>query len=169
MAQALAQAPAQQTPASPADPIDQLEQNFDRGQQAKQTLGVAREGMDGLLALGENVTMKDLVKVGAKLVAEGLDPTAIASLLADAPQGNSLLLAEWIQQQDIELHQREAQLKFVNRSLGYQLGVAGMKMVARGASAAAGSLGGAEPSAVPTGSLPAAPLVAPNALGGSNA
>lgn len=139
---------------------DELEANYSKAMAAEQMLGVARSQLDKLAALGANVSMDDLVKSGAKLVAGGLDPTAVASMLADAPSGSSELLAEWVTQQDLMLHQREAQLKLATRDLKYHMGIAGMHMLAQGTAQSAGALG-------PQGAL-TAPSAPSSALGGPN-
>lgn len=124
----------------------EMEAAFEQAQEAARKLSIARSGMDKLTSMGENVSMKDLVKLGGKLVAGGLDSTSVASLLADAPQDNSSLLAEWVKQQDIQLHQREAELKLQTRDLRFHMGLTGMGMVSQGLSAQAGPMApGAQP------------------------
>lgn len=123
----------------------ELEQNYEQLKQAQQTLDVARAQMDKLAAKGDNVTIEDLVKVAGRLVARGLDPTAMASMLADAPQENNGLLAEWVKKQDVELTQREQHLKLVMRSTRFQLGMKGIGMVKAGMGMNALTGGGGAP------------------------
>jgi hypothetical protein len=120
--------------------LDEMETSFDQAQEAAKKLAIARAGMDKLTAMGENVSMKDLVKLGGKLVAAGLESLAVASMLADAPQENPKLLAEWIQKQDIDLHQREAQLKLQTRDLRFHMGLAGMGLISQGLASQGGGL-----------------------------
>lgn len=143
--------------ANMANDPDQLEAQFEQAQQAEAMLRIAREGLDGLVKKGDTVSMEDLVTVGGRLVANGLDSTQIASMLADAPQDNPQLLAEWIQQQDIELHQREAHLQLATRDLRYHMGMAGMGMIMQGASQTAGALAPSD-----EGPGPAAPTPSPS-------
>lgn len=135
---------------------DEMESNYDKAQAALNKLTIARTSMDKLTSMGENVSMGDLVKAGGRLVASGLDATSVAGLLADAgaeASDNPKLLAEWVKHQDIELHQREAQLKLATRDLAYHMGLTGVQMIAKGMGQMGGPLGasggGPDPSASP--------------------
>lgn len=146
---------------------DEMESNYEKAMQAEQKLSIARASMDKLSAMGENVSMQDLVKAGGRLVAAGLDATSVAGMLADAgamANDNPKLLAEWVQQQDVGLHQREAELKLSTRDLRYHMGLTGMQMITKGMGQMGGPMSvsgeGAHPQA-PT-SNPLLPQESPN-------
>lgn len=119
---------------------DEILAGYEKLQGAEQMLGLARESLDDLVGMGQNVTMEDLVVAAGKLVGAGLTPGAMAAMLADAPQDNPEMLAEWLAQRDVEITQREAQLKLALRVQRQRMGVAGLGMIEQAKGAAAGPL-----------------------------
>lgn len=109
--------------------MNETSAGYEKLLQAEKTLGIARAGLDKLASMGENLSMEDLVSEAGKIVAAGVSPGAMANMLADAPQDNSQLLAEWVKRQDMELTQREQQLKLALSVQRQRMGVEGMKMV----------------------------------------
>lgn len=107
-------------------PLEQLSSHYDKLTDAKKKLDIAREGMDGLVKMGDTVDIPAVVKVAGRLVAEGLDPAAMAALLAEMPEKPELLV-EWIQQHDQQLVQREEDLGKMQMVVRHQLGVEGLR------------------------------------------
>lgn len=74
--------------------------------EARSLADAIRSAMDGVVALGDNVTPEDVIKGAGSIVGKGGDPMQLASLLADMPQGGQALAA-WVQQHDQVLGQQE--------------------------------------------------------------
>lgn len=112
-------------PSGPS-PLTQLNSHYDKLGEAQAKLKVAREGMDALVAMGDSVGLPDVVKVAGRLVAEGLDPGAMASLLADAPEKTEFLV-QWLQEQDKQIAQREEDVARTQLVVRHQMGVEGLR------------------------------------------
>lgn len=69
-----------------------------------------RGELAGLSAMGDNVTAEDVIKGAGNLVGKGGDPMAMASLLADMPQGGQAL-STWLGQHTQQLGANEQQIK----------------------------------------------------------
>jgi len=96
---------------------------YDKLKRARQTLDVARSGLEHLTELGDMVSPEDVIKEAGKLVAHGLAPQAMAGLLADIPTGGGLQLAEWVKEHLEGVSQREAQLQPVLDTFRHRMGV----------------------------------------------
>jgi hypothetical protein len=96
--------------------------------EASSTLRKVREGMDRLTALGDIATQDDVVGEAGKLVGHGLDPGAVASLLADMPEGGEPLKA-WIAQHDLQIKQREAQQTQVHDQVRHELATTALRVL----------------------------------------
>lgn len=90
----------------------------------------ARQQFDHLMALGDLVEEDDLVSAAGRVIAAGGDPIAIASLLADAPQGSSQALSQWIGQQDQQFKAKEQQLAAAQAVIRHQAGLAALRLLA---------------------------------------
>jgi len=145
----------------------QLASGYKKLTEAKTLLDKVRAGMDSLAALGDMVSHEDVVKEAGKLVAAGLDPSAMASILADMPPEGEALQA-WVTQHDQQIAQREQQLEQVQGLVRHEMGTSAMKVLSlahlkEGLGAhLAGALGPQAPGAAPEGS---SPLPSGNALG----
>ena len=98
----------------------------DQYQQAKDATSVmtkVRKAMDKITALGDNVTFDDLIRMSGDLVIAGLDPKAVAALIADAPQGGDALHG-WLQMHDQTLRQTEELGARAHAVQQHRLGVA---------------------------------------------
>ena len=126
---------------------------------ANSMLSKVRKSMDKLVALGDNVSMDDVIRMSGDLVIAGLDPKAVASLLADAPEGGEALHG-WLSMHEQTLLQQEQQMQQASAVSRHRLGVSAMhELVAH-------HLADGQQSAPPAGADAgggAAP--APNALG----
>lgn len=98
-------------------------------QKADVTLKKVREQLAGLADQGDAVTQEDVVDAAGKLVAHGLGPMPMASLLADmSPDGQAL--QTWVQQHLVGLTQRESQLAAASAQVRHQLGQSAMHLLA---------------------------------------
>ena len=95
----------------------------------KTMVGNVKSELDKLSALGESVTPEDVIKGAGLLVGKGADPMAMASLLADMPQGGQALAA-WLQQHDTQLAQNEQQLDQMLAGARHQAGSAALHVLA---------------------------------------
>lgn len=111
--------------ASAPDPMTQ----YAKLQTAFQTLDAVRKGMDKLSALADTVTPEDVVREASILVAKGLTPTAVATLLSEMPETPEQL-AQWVSQQDAQVTQREQQLAAVTRQMRQRLGTTALRGLA---------------------------------------
>lgn len=99
---------------------------YQKMMEAKRKLDATRTQMDWLLGLGDTVTTEDLVVAAGKLVAQGLGAVAMAGLLADAPEAGEALQT-WVQQQEVQIQQREAQAQQALDTTRHEMGVAALK------------------------------------------
>jgi hypothetical protein len=88
-----------------------------------------REQLDHLMTLGDLVDERDLVRSASKIVAAGIEPMAVASLLADAPSGGEALQS-WIAGQEQQFRQREAQLGAIQGMARHETGLAALRLLA---------------------------------------
>lgn len=105
--------------------FEQLAAGYDKLQEAQGTLQKVRGVMDQLAGLMDTVTAEDVIEGAGVLVANGLDPVAVAGLLAEMPDGGEQL-AEWIATHDQQMKEREAQLAQVSTVLRQRLGTAAL-------------------------------------------
>lgn len=113
--------PAAPTPTS-------LSAQYAKLQSADATLKVVRKALDGLVELADTVTPEDVVKAAGSIVSHGLDPMAMANLLADMPD-NSQALQDWVKQHDMETTQREQQLAAATHAVRHQMGTMALRKV----------------------------------------
>jgi hypothetical protein len=70
---------------------------FSQTGQALKKIDVIRKGLERLADKQDVVTMDDIIDEAGKLVAHGIDPMALAGILADAPQeGGGEALGGWV-------------------------------------------------------------------------
>ena len=133
---------------------DNLAAKYGKASEARDTLDKVREQMDSLVKLGDSITPEDVIKSAGALVGAGLEPNAMASLLADMPEGGEALQA-WIKQHDQDVTQREQQLDQVHGAIRHQLGASALRLLmahsAAGAMQAPGPLSPQGPASAPAG------------------
>ena len=117
-----------------------------------------RTELTTLAKLGDTVTPEDVIKGAGKLVASGMDPMQMASLLADMPTNGGVALANWVAQHAQAMTQKEAQFGQVHAQARHESGVAALRLLAGHTHA---SLSGATPSQ-------AAPMPMANQLNSSS-
>lgn len=128
-----------------------------------------REQMNHLKTLGDLVSEEDVVSAASKIVAAGVPPMEIATILADMPSGAEAL-KEWIVGQEAQFAQKEAQLGAMMGMIRHNTGLAALRLLA------AESFGNMLPPGVPPQAnpltpegpglgvpAPAAPTLAPDA------
>lgn len=113
-------------PKAGPSPLEQLNSHYDKLQEAQEKLAEARSGLDSLVKMGDTVDVADVVKVAGRLVAKGLDPTSMVSLLSEMPDKPEMLV-EWLHQHDQQLAQREEDLAKVSLVVRHQMGVEGLR------------------------------------------
>lgn len=97
--------------------------------EAKGMVEHIRAALQGLAAMGDNVTPEDVIKGAGSVVAKGGDPMAMASLLADMPQGGQALGA-WVASHEQQLAANEQQLEQQLANARHGAGVAAMHLIA---------------------------------------
>lgn len=106
---------------------DAARARFDKVKEAQGQVEATREELDKLVALGDTVTMDDLVEAAAGMVAAGIPAVEVASILAEAPEGAAL--QGWVAEQDQKAKEREGQVKQALTGAGQQLAVSGLTHV----------------------------------------
>lgn len=96
---------------------------FDKLATSRKMLDSVRSSLDALTKLGDTVEPEDVIKAAGDLTGAGLEPAALAQLLATMPQGGGVGLAAWVQQQDQMVTQREAAVDQQQKLAAHQLGV----------------------------------------------
>lgn len=119
-----AQAAPQAT--GPQDSMDNVQASYDKLKSGQAMLGKVRNGLDGLMKLGDTVSTEDVVKTAGNLVAAGLTPEGMATLLSEMPE-KSEQLQEWIAQHDQDVNKRMADIDKMTDQYRHQLGVEGMQ------------------------------------------
>lgn len=141
-------------PRSQPDNLDHLEASFDKLQSAQGMLSKVRNGLDSLVKLADTVTQDDVVKVAGKLVASGMTPEGMASLLSEMPEQPEQLM-QWIAQHDQQVNQRIEETNKMADLFAHQMGVEGVKrLLSNGTGGAASPQ---EPTAQPQNALAGAP------------
>jgi hypothetical protein len=108
---------------------DQVKAQYQQVGEALGRLDAVKNGLANLAKLGDMVTSDDVVKEAGKLVAAGLDPKALASLMSEMPaRGQALAL--WLSQHATGAAAREAQLVPVLQSLRYSMGQNALHLLA---------------------------------------
>ncbi len=122
----VAPSPAPPKPKTLEELNESLLANYGTLREAGQMLGVTREQIDDLLALQDTVSQEDVIDAASKLVANGLEPTEVAGILADMPEGSEALQV-WLQGMSQRLEQQEKFVGDSTKELRHQLGVIGLR------------------------------------------
>lgn len=110
-------------------------------------LDVIRKGLERLSDKQDMVTMDDIIDEAGKLVAHGIDPMALAGLLADAPQeGGGAALGGWVASHAQTAMMGEQQAMIQHTNARYQMGVSAVHMLMAHANAQ-NMMGGIAPDA----------------------
>lgn len=91
---------------------------------ALKQVDAVRKSLDRLQQKQDVVKMDDLIEEAGKLVAHGIDPMALAGILADAPQeGGGEALGNWVSGHAQAAEQAEQGLMLQNRLAKHNIGV----------------------------------------------
>lgn len=141
--------------------MEQAQAQYSKLAETATRLGVVRQEMDKLVAMGDQVTQENVVSAAGLLVAHGIGAVPMATLLADMPKSGEAL-QDWLRQQDQIIHQNEQKIQMPLAQARHQLAMAGLHNLvghmaeAHGAKSAEGQgpLG-------PQGGAPAAAALSP--------
>lgn len=97
---------------------------------ALKQLDVIRKGLEKLADKQDVITMQDVIEEAGKLVAHGIDPVALAGVLADAPQeGGGEALGGWVQSHAQTAMVAEQNLIQQHNLARYQMGVSAVHLL----------------------------------------
>jgi hypothetical protein len=89
-----------------------------------------RKELDKLGDKQDMVTMDDVVGAAGRLVAHGIDPVALAGVLADAPQdGGGAALGGWVQSHAQAAMEGEQKLLALHQANQHEMGVAALHVI----------------------------------------
>jgi hypothetical protein len=112
---------------------DQHERNremFKQTGEALKRIDVVRQALTRLSQKQDLINMDDIVEEAGKLVSHGIDPVALAGVLADAPQqGGGEALAGWIANRTQIATQGEQQMQVQHALAQHNMGVSAMHML----------------------------------------
>lgn len=130
-------ATAGQSPAPAGGPMQaiQADHDFAKAQftqlsKARASMDKVRSALDGLSKLGDTVSPDDVIEASGKLVASGMDPVKIASLLADMPSNGGEALAAWVGQHAAGSMAKEKQIDQALAVARHELGVSALRELA---------------------------------------
>jgi len=90
-----------------------------------------RKGLERLSDKGDMVRPEDVIHEASKLVAHGIDPMALAGVLADMPQqGGGEALGGWVMGHAIQAVQTEQMLMKAHAVARHDLGISAMHLLA---------------------------------------
>lgn len=111
---------------------------FDQTTKALKKLDAIRKGLERLQDKQDLVTMDDVVDEAGKLVAHGIDPMALAGMLADAPQqGGGEALGGWVASHAQTAAMGEQRLMIQNNIARHQMAVSAIHLLTAHANAQA--------------------------------
>jgi hypothetical protein len=103
---------------------------FEQTSKAVTQMDHVRKGLERLSDRGDMVTPEDVIAEASKLVAHGIDPAALASILADMPQeGGGEALGGWVTAHAVSAAQAEQQLMQARAVAQHELGVSAVHML----------------------------------------
>ncbi len=103
---------------------------YDNTTKALGQLDAIRKGLERLSDKGDMVMMEDVIEEAGKLVGHGVDPVALAGLLADAPQeGAGEALGGWVATHAITAATAEQQLLAAHNAARHEMGVSALRLI----------------------------------------
>jgi len=117
-----------QGPAPAAQPssLDQTIAQFDKMMEMKGLLSKVLGGLGVLTKMGDTVTQDDVVEEAGKLVAAGLTPKGMATMLSEMPEKPEAI-AQWLAGHEQQVQEKEGQLDQALRLIQHHMGVQAMK------------------------------------------
>lgn len=107
----------------------QIKSNYGKIKDMSVLLGHIRTEMDNLAQMGDAVSVDDVVKSAGRLVAHGVTPMGMATILAEMPPGGEAL-RQWIAEKDLMIGQREQEAKLALGGLRHELGTTSLRLLA---------------------------------------
>lgn len=101
---------------------------YDRLREARGRMDTIQNVLGGLVKMGDMVTQEDVIKAASKIVAAGVSPEGMASMLADMPE-KSELIAPWLAQHAEQINAKEQQLDEVMGTVQHHMGVQAMRQL----------------------------------------
>lgn len=89
---------------------DKAADDFDKLKQSAGQVQAMRTAVDSLLAQGDTVTTKDVVKAASGIVAAGIPAVDIATMLSEMPDKDGAQLQAWVQERAEGVAAMEQQL-----------------------------------------------------------
>lgn len=103
---------------------------YEQSREALKNLDIIRKGLDKLSNKQDMITMDNIVDEAGKLVAQGIDPVALAGVLADAPQeGGGEALGAWVANHAANAEQAEGALRTQVAIDRHRMGVSAMHIM----------------------------------------
>lgn len=103
---------------------------YEQTTKALSQIDAIRKGLELLSDKGDMVVMEDVIEEASKLVGHGIDPSALAGLLADAPQeGGGEALGGWVATHAMTAAAAEQQLLVMHSAARHQMGVSSLRMI----------------------------------------
>ena len=107
----------------------QARARFGQTREATGNAQLVRSALDSLLERGDTVRPEDVIDEAGRVVAGGIDPMQMATLLADMPEGGPALQG-WLQAHEQQFAQQQAQLAQAHEAARHQLGTSAIRMLA---------------------------------------
>lgn len=117
-----------------------LKAQYGKLAERRRLLDSVRTQFDSLRKLGDLVEPEDVIKAGGHLVAAGMSPRALATLMSDMPDSGPALVG-WLGKHEVMAAQREEMLQPVLDSTRHQMGVAALRALVAHHLAPRGMLG----------------------------
>lgn len=106
--------------------LDSARAQFDKVSDTSRKMSLVGDGLASLAKLGNLVEPDDVIRESSKLVASGIDPHQLASLLAQMPQTGGEPLQAWLMGHIQALAQAQAQFEPIHESSRHQLAQAAL-------------------------------------------
>lgn len=123
-------------PAPPAPPQgpqigsaqDKAAAKFNMLKEAEVQVSATDSALQSLLAMGDTVTSKAVVKAASGMVAAGVPAVEVAGILADMPESTEAIQS-WLSEQEQGVQQRKAQIEQAMKGARYDLGLSAMRSI----------------------------------------
>lgn len=112
-----------------AEQHDAIRMKLDKLEEVQAKQRAVRIQLDHLTKLGDLITTDDVLSSASHIVAAGVDPMQMATLLTDMPEQPEAL-RQWVVQQDQQIQQKEQQLDQVLGMVRHETGLAALRMLA---------------------------------------
>lgn len=108
---------------------DSAKAQYDKLKAVMAKSAAVRSELDTLAKLGDQVGPEDVIQGAGRLVAAGLDPHALAGLLADMPTNGGAALSQWVQMHDQGAREGEAQMAPQLAQARHAMGLSALRLM----------------------------------------